>query len=52
MNRTSKRRITNYVVFDSAIVYSRRFKVRIVALPSNSITLIITLGWMKINCRF
>ncbi|MEH1864988.1 MAG: hypothetical protein V7K69_08255 [Nostoc sp.] len=37
----------NYVVFDSAIVYSRRFDVRIVALPSNSTTSIITLGWIK-----
>ncbi|QMS86711.1 hypothetical protein HUN01_03660 [Nostoc edaphicum CCNP1411] len=42
----------NYVVLDSAIVDSRRFEVRIVALPSNSITLIITLGWMKIHCQF
>ncbi|WP_292743023.1 hypothetical protein [Nostoc sp. NMS4] len=34
----------NYVVFNSAIVHSRRFDVRIVALPSNPNTSIITLG--------
>ncbi|WP_445629435.1 hypothetical protein [Nostoc sp. DSM 114167] len=33
-----------YVVFDSAIVYSRRFEVRIVAFLSNPNTSIITLG--------
>ncbi|MBC1224217.1 hypothetical protein GNF10_21830 [Nostoc sp. UCD121] len=37
----------NYVVFDSAIVYGRRFDVRIVALFRNSTTSIITLGWIK-----
>ncbi|MEH2234512.1 MAG: hypothetical protein V7K71_33620 [Nostoc sp.] len=42
----------NYVVIDSAIVDSRRFDVRIVALSSNSITLIITLGWMEIHYQF
>ncbi|MBE8966182.1 hypothetical protein IQ277_07945 [Nostocales cyanobacterium LEGE 12452] len=41
----------NYVVLDSTIVDSRRFDVRIVALSSNSITLIITLGWMEIHCQ-
>ncbi|WP_158680324.1 hypothetical protein [Nostoc sp. 'Lobaria pulmonaria (5183) cyanobiont'] len=41
----------NYVVLDSAIVNSRRFQVQIVALLSNSITLIITLGWMEIHCQ-
>ncbi|MFN6526044.1 hypothetical protein [Nostoc sp. ChiSLP03a] len=33
-----------YVVFDGAIVYSRRFEVRIVAFLSNPNTSIITLG--------
>ncbi|MFN6481293.1 hypothetical protein [Nostoc sp. DedQUE07] len=33
-----------YVVLDSAIVYSRRFEVRIVAFLSNPNTSIITLG--------
>ncbi|WP_448272198.1 hypothetical protein [Nostoc sp. DSM 114160] len=33
-----------YVVFDSAIVCSRRFEVRIVAFLSNPNTSIITLG--------
>ncbi|MCC5602865.1 hypothetical protein [Nostoc favosum] len=39
MNRI-KQATDNYVVLDSAIVYSRRFDVRIVAFISNSITLI------------
>ncbi|MEH2421641.1 MAG: hypothetical protein V7K48_12185 [Nostoc sp.] len=51
MNRI-RQATDNYVVLDSAIVYSRRFDVRIVALPSNPTTLIITLGWIKIHCEF
>ncbi|MEH2449818.1 hypothetical protein [Nostoc sp.] len=51
MNRI-RQATDNYVVLDCAIVYSRRFDVRIVAFPSNPTTLIITLGWMKIHCQF
>jgi hypothetical protein len=42
----------NYVVIDNSIVDSRRLDVQIVTLYNNSITLIITLGWMEIHCQF
>ncbi|MEH2466122.1 hypothetical protein [Nostoc sp.] len=51
MNRI-RQATDNYVVLESPIVYSRRFDVRIVALPRNPTTLIITLGWMKIHYQF
>jgi hypothetical protein len=51
MNRI-RQATDDYVVLDSAIVYSRRFEVRIVALSNNPNTPIITLGWMEIQCQF